>query len=258
MARQKSIAGRCALCGEEGRITFEHVPPEAAFNDERVMLADIHQLLGSNRLLGDDGVQGRYQQRGAGAYTLCERCNNNTGAWYAREYVRFVHVVFPLALSVPTGESISFSFPFKPLPLLKQIATMFCSACGPSFADAQPAIRRFILNREERGLPPKLSFHLGLFDVHSSKASRQSGITGRLTGQHMEVFSEISFPPLNAVMSCEGGPPDGRLYDITWFSRYDLREQTQVLFKLYNLPVNSYFPGDYRTRAEIVRQAKEP
>ena len=33
------------------------------------------------------------QQKGAGNYTLCKECNNNTGDWYADEYIKFANEI---------------------------------------------------------------------------------------------------------------------------------------------------------------------
>ena len=32
MAKRKKESGKCRICGKEGKLSFEHVPPEAAFN----------------------------------------------------------------------------------------------------------------------------------------------------------------------------------------------------------------------------------
>ena len=70
-------------------------------------------------------------------------------------------------------------------------------------------------------------------------------------GGQSHVFSEISFPPFNLVMSVSGGCPDASLFDITWFKEYAHRELRTVKLTLNNLAVNSYFPGDYRTFDEL-------
>lgn len=64
--------GSCRLCGVEGRLSFEHVPPRAAFNDRPILLYKFDEILN----LGPDktpSTGGTIQQKGAGAYTLCER-----------------------------------------------------------------------------------------------------------------------------------------------------------------------------------------
>ncbi len=71
-------------------------PPEAAFNDQRILEADIHKLIGSEDLIKDlTSPKGRYNQRGAGKFTLCEQCNTKTGDWYAKSYVKFGENIVP-------------------------------------------------------------------------------------------------------------------------------------------------------------------
>src|SRR5258705_10110809 len=41
---QSMKTGVCHLCGETAELSFEHVPPEAAFNDQRILESDIHKL----------------------------------------------------------------------------------------------------------------------------------------------------------------------------------------------------------------------
>jgi hypothetical protein len=97
-----------------------------------------------------------------------------------------------------------------------------------------------------------ISEYLSLYDLNNSKAARQSGLTGRIdaSGQS-QVFSEISFPPFNLVMSVSGGSPDTALFEITWFKEFSHRQEHTVRLTLNNLAVNSYFPGDYRTLGEL-------
>jgi hypothetical protein len=77
MARKK-IIDVCHICGVNGKLSFEHVPPRAAFNNRRVVKVGFDDAAH----LGPDQVpRGQIQQRGAGAYTLCESCNNWTGNW---------------------------------------------------------------------------------------------------------------------------------------------------------------------------------
>ena len=74
MGRKKSKTGQCWLCGIVGKLSFEHVPPESAFNDQRIFSDSVANILKNRNI--------RISQRGARDYTLCERCNNSTGSWY--------------------------------------------------------------------------------------------------------------------------------------------------------------------------------
>src|ERR1700730_14840194 len=76
---KKQHFGTCHLCGTQGKLSFEHVPPDSAFNDQRILRTSFEQMLANEH---PDEFKGQQQQRGAGGYTLCEKCNNDTGLWY--------------------------------------------------------------------------------------------------------------------------------------------------------------------------------
>lgn len=71
------------------------------------------------------------------------------------------------------------------------------------------------------------------------------------------VMSEVSLRPLGFVMSFDPKPPDARLVDISYFSHYPYDDWTQLQLKLPALPVWTMYPGDYRTLAQINRQAEQ-
>ena len=74
----KLIIDICHICGQHKKLSFEHVPPKAAFNDNPILRTNFEKVLASENL---DELQGKVQQRGSGAYTLCEKCNNDTSAF---------------------------------------------------------------------------------------------------------------------------------------------------------------------------------
>jgi hypothetical protein len=144
----------------------------------------------------------------------------------------------------------------RPFDVLKQILVMFCSASSPSFAQKHPRLVRYLLNPDSREADDQRVF-ISLYDVANSRVARQAGLTGRIDmGGQSHVFSEISFPPFNLVMSVSGGCPDVNLFEITGFTESAHRERRTVKLTLNNLAVNSYFPGDYRTFDELKSPAK--
>lgn len=92
---------------------------------------------------------------------------------------------------------------------------------------------------------------MSLYDVKNSNATRQADITGRieLGNPKAHIYSEISFPPVNLVMSLSGTNREDRLFDISWFAQFPFNERREV--RLHNLAVNSYFPADYWTFDEL-------
>lgn len=246
------VEGECCICGTFGRLTYEHIPPEAAFNDDAILEADVESLIAAQTIAERRNPPTRKNQRGAGRYTLCASCNSNTGARYVPSYLRWAsqgwrnaYHFYPHVANQP--------FEIEPLAVAKQLMAMFASACGPGFFKKHPELVRFVLNRSETGLPP----HIRLFAyyVHpNSSASRQSGITGNMNFEvspQTYIYSEIAFRPFGYVMSLNSPPPDPRLVDITSMASFSQGERLTFSLELPALQVNSFLPGDFRSDAEI-------
>jgi hypothetical protein len=251
MARKK-VVGRCRICLEEGDLTFEHVPPEAAFNKSKVQIVQGDAAL---QLPPGEISGGRYQQRGSGAYTLCERCNNNTGSWYGAAFVDWC---------VAGGEALklrqqTFAVPnFFPLRVVKQIVAMFCSLRGPELVEQHPDIKPFLLDRERNGMPSGMR----IFVHHAvGKVSRGIGFAAKLdlnTGT-TTVMSELVFPPFGYLMTYGGDdPPDpSAVVEITSFADHHYDDCKALAMTLAVVPTFSPFPGDYRTKEELEATAAE-
>jgi len=207
--------GECSICGDVGKLTFEHIPPPAAFNDRRVFLAKMDDLLRGAWTPGEPIKKGKFNQRGMGRHSLCGKCNNDTGSWYGTAYVDFAYQAM-LLLDRSSGKmSLAYPYNIFPLRVIKQIVAMFFSACGPGLSKAHRDLVAFVLDRERRSLPPKIQIWAYLVDPEKSTSSRQSGISGRmLLGKKSDVFSEIAFPPLGLIMSFDGCPPHDGLCNI--------------------------------------------
>lgn len=120
--------GLCHICGKYSKLTFEHIPPKQAFNWYRAKIYN-----GDEALKRSKGAQAKYcnLQQGMGKYSLCQSCNNNTGAWYAQTYCDFaMDVVKSLHKlnQLEHGNVVEFTFKNCPiLQVVKQIVAMFCS-----------------------------------------------------------------------------------------------------------------------------------
>lgn len=66
-----------------------------------------------------------------GKYSLCQSCNNNTGAWYAQTYCDFaMDAIKSLQKNKPLEHGDVVEFIFRECPVLqivKQVIAMFCS-----------------------------------------------------------------------------------------------------------------------------------
>jgi hypothetical protein len=145
----KSIFGICHICGQEKKLSFEHVPPRAAFNDRPVLRTAFEDFLCSEN---PDEIKGEIQQRGAGAHTLCEKCNSDTGSWYGGPYAKWASQAMQLIIETRGKPSLGYSFNLFPLRVLKQIICMFFSANSPQYQALNTDLVRFVLNRESFSL----------------------------------------------------------------------------------------------------------
>ena len=253
MGRRKHIVGTCNICGERTKLSFEHVPPRAAFNDRPVVQGNIEELIKNEADLDD--ISGRTNQRGAGGYTLCEKCNSSTGALYGTAYVDWIYQVARVLLLSKGGPSLYYLYRIFPLRVIKQIVCMFFSANGEKSREAQQDLVRFVLNKDRSFLEP----HIRIYCFHSPTArSRQSGVSGvlDLKTHSQRIISEVIFPPMGYVMSLNRISPDEKLFDITFFSRYQYNDWKEFDLRLPTLPIFTYLPGDYRSKKEVLSNRK--
>ena len=249
---KKKVHGTCCICLQEGELTFEHVPPRSAFNSSRVQVVQGNAAL---RLPPGEISGGTYQQQGSGGNTLCARCNNNTGAWYAAAFVHWC-VASGELLKQTQGRPRFTVKDIYPLRIVKAILAMFCSVRGPELVQAHPALKTLLLDKERNGLPDELR----IFLHHAvGNVSRSIGFAMQIdlnTGQ-MTPMTELVFPPFGYLMTYGEDQPDPRAIEITSFASHGYSDCGEVDMTLPLVPTVSPFPGDYRTKEELEECAAE-
>ncbi len=150
--------------------------------------------------------------------------------------------------------SLYYTFHIFPLRVIKQIICMFFSANSEKFREAQPDLVRLVLNRERRGLDPRIRV-FAYFNVGGK--SRQVGVAAALNifTHTIRVLSEIAFPPLGYVMALSSAPPDERLVDISFMADYRYNDWKDISLRLPVLPIYTMYPGDYRDRERVLKEA---
>jgi hypothetical protein len=253
VVKVNSNFGICHICGTYGKLSFEHVPPRAAFNDRRILHVAFEKIITIENF---DRIDGKIQQRGAGAYTLCGSCNNDTGRWYGGAFAGWAHQAMRIIIDTRGRPSLRYPFNLFPLRVLKQVICMFFSVNGPRFQQVQPELVRFVLDRYSKSIPNNLRVYAFYTYSNRSRAAGMSGIVRGLgtTRSSVHVFSEITFPPFGfALASTRHLPPEANFCDITEFSQFEYRDwRWGVTMKLPFMPVYTGFPGDYRTRDQAI------
>ncbi len=247
--------GKCSLCGEYKELTFEHVPPEKAYNSTSVLCYSFHDILKNIERTevripkNYQGIRGKIQQRGSGGYYLCRTCNSNTGAWYINEYIEFVKIISNIIQDskLTVGEKISFDIHnCHPLKLFKSILTMFCDI-NPQLSK-KDGIKDYLLNKESVQCDlSKYDFYMYLVNP---TARRTNGFMAHGIYQKPEeitLISDVASYPIGLTMCFEQAPsyqPFG--ININHWANYSY-DQTATL-KFDNVPyveITSQAPVDF-------------
>lgn len=253
MSRKKTeLRGICRICGRNTILTEEHVPPQKAFNKFPTILARFEDLINMDPR---EPPKGKRKQGGTSMYTLCAKCNNDTGAWYGGAYVDWAHQGMRLLAASGGQPTLAHTYQVYPLRVIKQVVTMFFSVNTEKFQSRNEDLVRFVLNRKDVGLPPK--YRLFAY-YHITPAIRHVGLGAiyRIDVGRSILLSEIASIPFGFVLTIDSPPPDRKLCEITHFTRYGYGHLADVGLQLPPLPVHLAFPGDYRTIPEIVSETE--
>jgi hypothetical protein len=241
----KSIEGNCALCGEFGKLSFEHVPPQSAFNNKPIFVQGYTNLVEKeSRYFG----KRMKNNKGFGGYTLCKRCNNSTGQWYAKDFANFAQQGMSILKDhIDESNQVSYviqgSYKIKPLNVLKQILAMFMSADKSGVLISDKELVNFILNKESKGIPSR--YKVFLYSNHDSK-KRMLGYSVTYAGvRGVQKWSEINFQPFGYLLADESGSAHKNMCDISGFGNYTYNEEVQIIITTPYLMVTSPWIGSY-------------
>lgn len=246
--------GKCHLCGKYSKLSYEHVPPSAAYNDMRILELDTIKIIKSKRSLAEiEACSGKINQRGSGAYTLCQQCNSQTGSWYGQEYVKVAKHFMPIVIQSSFFDEAYTTLQMHPLRFLKQIFVMFCSVNPPEFSASRTYLIRYLLNKQSQAIPDELDVWMGIFDIEASRACRSTALTQAVhVSGHSQRFSEITHPPFVFVMTdAATAPPDKRLFNLRFMNEFEYFQAGAVPFRLAKLAIVSVYPGHYPAADDI-------
>ncbi|MGZ5446269.1 MAG: hypothetical protein ACXW5U_29600 [Thermoanaerobaculia bacterium] len=139
--------GLCHVCGTWQKLTREHVPPRAAFNDS----PRLWERLSS----GENVSSTRFRVRcGLYVITLCQRCNGNSP--HAREYVRFAKALAEKPKLFDSHGYRRLVYIAQDTSLLaKQIAVMILAVEPALFGKRHDYLRRFVLQERATAVDPE-------------------------------------------------------------------------------------------------------
>lgn len=253
--------GECALCGNENNLTYEHIPPRKAFNSQGAKLVtgeEVFKLLASEdgrEPWNADGLFYCNQQSGMGTYSLCAKCNNDTGSFYGHEYIKFAicaHEAMKKFIPTP-GKVIGIKgIEIYPLRIIKQVMSMFISINRGCFDES---VRTFVMDKDSTFINKKMYRVFMYFVCDGIQKLVPKMITGEFGegGSEPMCCSEITAYPLGFVL-LHNSPITARVrgVEITDFCdcKYDEKHKYEIFVPVYE--THTLLPLDYRSKSEIV------
>lgn len=248
----KKHIGKCALCGKEDKMSFEHIPPRSAFNSSHAKPVTIGAILrGQKKYPWDiEGMKYVNQQRGMGVFSICESCNKLTGSWYGQEDRNFAQRGMGVVTAKLGDEYHSVEFEkVYPLRFIKQIISMFCSINPDANMDD---LRKFVLDRYATGINKK-KYRLCMYFTRSV-TRKSSGLmaTANIQSGDVILHSEIVACPFGFLLYFD--PSENvklQGFDITTLADCLYDEKCNIKMPLIFNEVNNWIPYDYRSKEEI-------
>lgn len=262
---KKRIKGNCRICGQYEKLTFEHVPPSATYNNQSVKVITLLDCIRNENKPNSkpwelDEIKGIISQRGKGGFYLCEQCNNNTGTWYGHAYKQFVDPIFYVVQKVRNNNYNSVSMIIKnirPLAIFKQIMVMFCDI-NDGLAESDPMLREYILDKRSTRFDDK-KYRVFMYMMEGG-IERTAPIASifKIGKSSPILVSEISAIPVGFMLYIDKATeilPEGT--DITWFSTcsYDDIKTIEITMPIHEN--NSPFLTDFRSKEQIIETIKK-
>lgn len=226
------VNGICHLCGKNTILTFEHIPPKKANNKDNSKMITGKEIFNVDKM--HDGKSLRYIQRqqGAGDYTLCEECNNNTGHWYADEYIKFANEIgycLNCKTNLETTKTIKLaSNKLYFQRIIKQILCMFLSTIQPEYAIECEDIRQYVLNKDNVNFNEK-KYRISMFLLRKYENSH-SGIINMLINEdgknYIKTIALMNLYPLGFIL--EINPQDKELAETTNITKFTTLKYDEI------------------------------
>lgn len=195
-------------------------------------------------------------RKGIGEYCICVKCNSITGGWYGVAFADWTRQGFEWFEKLSAKDALILPYFIRPLNVIKQVLVMALAMSSERTLEYHRELRRFVLNREQKYLPPKYRVH-AYFNVDGQpRFASGMAIMRTDVNRASYVEAEVALPPFGYCVStivkdAKSLAEYQGLCDITWFARYDYNIWTRVSVCLPAKETHEPLPLDYRSRSEI-------
>ncbi|MCT4443676.1 hypothetical protein EFO98_07935 [Lactiplantibacillus argentoratensis] len=257
----KTHSGICCVCGKNGNLTFEHIPPKKTNNTKQIKkIINPIAFFDDKKEFNEKIKEVKFKlgnQKGMGDYTLCSHCNNYFGGHYATEFIPFYNELADFFkknyyeiinrsnagyLDINIQANINF-FRFQ-----KQVVSMLMSTSSGIYKDN---FKDYLLDEQNTNFPSdkfKIIMN-GYLDFNVFKMNGQI-IGANLSGGSEIVGSEIQVFPLGfTLVELNGSEKEKNInsgLDITnWFNAKDCQQKKEFSLRTYtkSQPFPYYISG---------------
>lgn len=246
--------GICRLCGTNGNLSFEHVPPKTAFNkNTKYTTAPFEDYIKLENPL-KESPKGKINQGGIGTNSFCEKCNNFLGQEYVPAYKRWVLAGREILKDTEFCFHNYKVHNIEPKKIIKQIISMFLAINDEWFTTEYFELAQFVQDPDTQELPEKYKVFFYLSRAENIRYSSFL-VHGNFSSRNSIKCSEISYPPYGYVLTIDSEDEINHLTNITSFKIY--KEKKDFHFNTFQLPTHLAFPLDYRTKKEIEKSIQK-
>ncbi|OFX21040.1 MAG: hypothetical protein A2033_10455 [Bacteroidetes bacterium GWA2_31_9] len=238
----KDVFGYCSVCNEYTKLTFEHIPPKKSFNNKPIFIKNYNSLFdekshyyGSKRILN----------QGSGDFTLCRKCNSNTGDWYGRDYISWSEQGNDILIANKGKRIIACNFKIKPLNVLKQLFSFFLSLDKMGVLKNYKELVKFVLEKDNNILSEKFKIYMYLNYSSIHRFIGYSYVAGEGISSICR-WSEINFKPFGFLFCDDSPPANSFLVDITFFKNFSYNQLVVLNISLFYLDVPDLNIGLYK------------
>lgn len=157
---RKKVIGVCHVCGKEGPLSYEHIPPRSLGNDHAIEQYSVTDVVSKTKRFDLSDLSSVHyrelQQRGSGFQTICSECNNYFGQNYVKEYIGCTRELGHMLLASPPKEDEKGihlkGHEVNLLAFFKHVISNFCTTTE---AGTMLDCKEFLLDRESNSFPER-------------------------------------------------------------------------------------------------------
>ena len=190
---------RCHVCGSEGSLSFEHIPPKSMGNNHGIRNykgVDIIKKEGVFDASSLDGVRFTKMNRGSGVRALCRSCNSYFGTHYVKEYTSYIRELGAGFLQQPPEEDVKVRYiQSGNVNLLAFFKHVISNVCATTPFGTMLDCKEFLLDRESSDFPSR--YRLYMFAVPDPDSLMvQTGWMTLFTRQGAYTLAHVALYPV--------------------------------------------------------------